>query len=141
MADLTAIRNALAAQIGLHCSGLRTMPQARGAVQPPVAVILPGRPLVPAYGQTMDGALEVKLDILIVISDAAPDERVQRALDVYLGIGTGESESIPNAIMADPTLGGVVHFCEPISAGSYGRIAYAGEEYFGARITCTIGTI
>lgn len=141
MADLTSIRSALAAQIGTHCSGLRTMPQARGSIQPPVAVILPASPLIPAYGQTLDGALAISLNILVIISDAAPDERVQRALDVYLGIGTGESVSIPNAIMADPTLSGVVHFCEPISAGSYGRISYAGEEYFGARITVSIGTI
>jgi hypothetical protein len=141
VADLTEIRTALAAQIDAHCAGLRTMPQARGSVQPPVAIILPASPLIPAYGQTLDGALAISLNILVVISDAATDERTQRALDTYLGIGTGETESIPNAIMADPSLGGTVHFCEPVSAGSYGRISYAGQEYFGARITVTIGTI
>jgi hypothetical protein len=142
MADLTTIRTALAAQIAAHCSGLRTLAQARGSIDPPVAVILPGSPLIPAYGQTMDGALTLTLNILVIISSAAPDERVQRALDVYLGIGTdANTESIPNAIMADPTLGGTVHYCEPVSAGSYGRISYAGEEFFGCRITATVGTI
>lgn len=131
----------MAAQIALHCSGLRTNAQARGSIAPPVAVILPGSPLIPRYGQTLDGALEVTLHVLLIISDAATDERTQRALDTYLGIGQGETESIPNAIMADPTLGGVVHYAEPISAGSYGRISYSGEEYFGARITVTVGTI
>jgi hypothetical protein len=141
VADLTTIRNALAAQIAAHCSGLRTNPQARGSIAPPVAVILPGSPLIPAYGTTMDGALTITLHILLIISDADTDERTQRALDAYLGIGAGETESIPNAIMADPTLGGVVHYCEPTTAGSYGRIAYSGIEYFGARISCTIGAI
>lgn len=140
MADLTTIRDALATQIATHCSGLRTMPQARGSISPPVAVILPGSPLA-KYGDTMDGTLTVTLHVLVIISDAATDERTQRALDAYLGIGTGETVSIPNAIMADPTLGGAVHYCEPTTVGSYGRIAYAGEEYFGARISVTIGTI
>ena len=117
------------------------MAQARDSISPPVAIILPSNPLVPAYGQTMDGALTISLNILVIISDAATSERTQRALDTYLGIGAGETESIPAAIMADPSLGGTVHYCEPMSAGSYGRISYAGETYFGARITCSIGTI
>lgn len=140
MASLSDIRAALGARITAG-TGLRTLPEARDQISPPVAVILPGQPLV-TYGNTLDGAFTVNLRVLIAISDAAPDEKVQRALDAYLGIGTGNSaSSIPGAIMADPTLGGVVHWCEPITVGNYGRISYADIGYFGARLEVQIGTI
>ncbi len=90
----------------------------------------------------MDGSLTINLRVHILISDAAPTEKVQRALDAYLGIGTGTTaSSIPQALQADPTLGGVVHFAEAISAGGYGRIEWAGVIYFGARIEVQIGSI
>lgn len=140
MADVAAARTALATRI-TTATGLRTLAEAKDQISPPVAVILPGQPFI-VYGQTMDGAVTVNLRVLIAISDAAPTEKVQRALDAYLGIGAGTTaSSIPAAIMADPTLGGAVHFCEPLSMGSYGRIQYAGEVYFGARLDVQIGAI
>jgi hypothetical protein len=140
VADLTAIRVALANQIAAHCTGLRTMAEARDSISPPVAIVLPGNPLA-TFGSTMDGAVEFNLVILMIISDAATMERSQKMLDAYLGIGSGEVTSIPNAIMADPSLGGAVHYCEPISVTNYNRIEYAGETYFGARLSCRIGAI
>ena len=92
------------------------------------------------YGVTMDGTFTVNLRVLIAISDAPPNEKVQRALDAYLGIGN-VAGSVAGAIMDDPTLGGVVHFCEPISAGNYGRINYADVIFFGARVDVQIGAI
>jgi hypothetical protein len=139
MADILAIRAALASQIGTR-TGLRTMAEARDSISPPVAIVLPGQPLA-KFGDTVDGTLTINLIVLIVISDAATSERTQRALDAYLGIGSGETESIPGAIMADPTLGSAVHFCEPMTVSNYGRIDYAGETYFGARINVQIGAI
>lgn len=140
MADLGAVRTALANQI-TSVTGLRTLPEAKDQVSPPVAVILPGQPYV-SYGATMDGAFTVNLRVLLVISDAAPDEKVQRALDAYLGIGAGvTASSIPAAIMADPSLKGMVSFAEPMSITTYGRITYNGVGYFGARLDVQIGTI
>jgi hypothetical protein len=140
MADLGAVRTALANRITAG-TGLRTLPEARDQISPPVAVILPGQPYV-TYGITVDGTFTVNLRVLLCISDAAPDEKVQRALDAYLGIGAGTTaSSIPAAIMADPSLGGAVHFCEPISISTYGRITYNGVGYFGARLDCQIGAI
>jgi hypothetical protein len=140
MASLSDIRNALGARIAAG-TGLRVLPEARDMISPPVAVILPGQPVV-TYGQTMDGAFTVNLRILIAISDAAPDEKVQRALDAYLGIGTNAgASSIVGALQQDPTLGGVVHFAEALTAGNYGRVSYNDITYFGARIDVQIGTI
>lgn len=141
MASLSDIRAALAARITAG-TGLRTLPEARDQISPPVAVILPGQPVV-QYGATMDGTFTVNLRILVAISDAPPNEKVQRALDAYLGIGISSSSgsSVAGAIQQDPTLGGAVHYCEAISAGSYGRISYNDITFFGARIEVQIGAI
>jgi len=141
MADIAGARTALAARITTG-TGLRTMPEARDQVSPPVGVILPGQPFI-VFGDTMDGALSVNLRVLLLLSDAPPSEKVQRALDAYLGIGTGPSSaiSIAGAIQADPTLNGAVHFAVPLSVDSYGRVEYAGIPYFGARVTVQVGTI
>jgi hypothetical protein len=141
VADFVVIRNALAAQVtavtGLRCDG-----QARDQVSPPCSVVLPGQPFI-TYGVTTDGALNFNLAVLIIVSDAAPAEKTQRALDVWLGIGedTSETESVPAAVMSDITLGGVVHFIEPVSIGTYGRITYANVVYFGAQLNLTGGAI
>ena len=137
--DIVAIQNALAAQITAQ-TGMRVMAQARDQISPPVAVILPGNP-VATFSVTMDGAVNFGLTILVAISDAQPSEKVQRALYAYLGIGPGEVQSIPNAIAADPTLNGTVHFLGPISVSNVGRISYANETYFGGRCNVTGGTI
>jgi hypothetical protein len=141
MASLNDIRTALATRITAG-TGLRTLPEARDQISPPMAIVLPGQPVV-QYGITMDGTFTVNLRILIAISDAAPNEKVQRALDAYLGIGSNDASvsSIAGAIQADPTLGGVVHFAEAISAGNYGRISYNDITFFGARIEVQIGAI
>ncbi|SRR5216684_3444706 len=140
MASLSDIRNALGVRINA-ATGLRVLPEAKDQISPPVAVILAGQPVV-TYGNTMDGTFTVNLRVLIAISDAAPDEKVQRALDAYLGIGGGTGAgSIAGAIQADPTLGGVVHYAEAVSAGNYGRISYNDITYFGARIDVQIGAI
>lgn len=139
MADLVTITSALAAQI-TKITGLRALGQATDSINPPCAVILPGQPFL-SYGATMDGALTVNLMVLVIVSDAAPVEKTQRALDAYLGMGEDQASSIPAAVMEDPTLGGTVHYCEPNTATNYGRIDYAGVTYFGARINLQAGAI
>ena len=142
MADLIAIRNAIAANITLH-SGLRADGQARDSVSPPCAVVLPRDPYI-TYASTMDGALDFSFAVLVLISDAAPVDATQRALDAYLGVGQADPAialSVPQAIEADNTLGGLVHFIQAVTAGGYGRIEYSGVTYFGARINVIAGGI
>jgi hypothetical protein len=144
VADLTVIRNALAAQITAQ-TGLRAQAQVRDQVSPPVALVLPGNPLI-TFGATMDGggmpeAVVLNLTIALLISDAAPTEKVQRAIDAYLGIGAGETVSIAGAIMADNSLGGAVHWCIPVAVTSYGRIEFAAETYFGGRLNVSVGAV
>ena len=94
------------------------------------------------YGETFEGSLTLNLRVLMIISDAPPTEKVQRALDAYLGIGGGTtSASIPAALMADPSLGGVVQWAIPMTVSAYNRIEYSGVDYFGARLDVQIGAI
>ena len=144
MADLSEIRAALAAQI-TEFTGLAAQADAPGSVNPPVAVVIPGQPII-NYADTvnapgLDSAVTIMLIVLVIMSDAPPSDQVQRALDAYLGVGSGETVSIAQAINSDPSLGGVVHFCEPLTAGNYGRIDYAGGTYFGARVNVQVGAI
>jgi hypothetical protein len=139
MADLVEITSALASQITTQ-TGLRALGQATDQISPPCAVVLPGQPFL-SYGATMDEALTINLMVLVIISDAAPVEKTQRALNAYLGIGENQLQSIPAAVLTDPTLAGTVHFCEPQTASNYGRIEYAGVTYFGARLNLTAGAI
>lgn len=137
MADLTAIRSRLAAQItaktGLRCDG-----QARDQVSPPCAVVIPGSPYA-VFGSTMDGALTVNLAVLVIIGDGPPAEQAQAQLDSWLGISPGGESSVPDAVMADTTLGGAVDFIEPVSIASYGRLEYAGVQLWGSKILFTAG--
>lgn len=139
MADLVAIRNQLAANI-TEFAGLRAQAQAHDSITPPVAVIIPGNPLL-SYGDTMDGAVTINLVVLVIVSDGAPVEAVQRALDTYLGVGEPGVITVPEAIEQDSTLSGLVHYIQAQTATGYGRIEYAGVIYFGARINCVIGAI
>lgn len=139
MANLVAIRNALADRITEY-TGLRAQGQAHDSVTPPVAVVLPGNPLI-NYADTMDGAVTINLVVLVIVSDAAPVEATQRALDSYLGVGEPGIVSVPEAIEQDNTLGGLVHYIQANNATGYGRIEYSGVIYFGARVNVVVGAI
>jgi hypothetical protein len=142
VADIVAIQNALATQITAH-TGLNATGQAADQITPPIAVIIPGNPLI-TYGQTFEGSVTLNLRIVIALSDAPPSPEVQATLNAYLGIGPGvnQSQSIAGAIQADPALGGVTPSgTVPVSAGNYGRIEWAGQTYFGARIDVQVLTI
>lgn len=137
--DLTTIKAALASVITAG-TGLRTDPQPRDSVSPPVAVIMDGSPLV-VYGKTTDGAVDINLVVMLVLADSAPAEKAQRALSAYLGIGAGEAQSIPGCIAQDPTLGSVVAWCEPVSVSPPSRVEWAGVTCWAARLAVTVGAI
>lgn len=141
MADITVIRTALANQLNTY-TGLRAEAEVKDQVSPPMILVVPSIPPI-VYGATMSGGGEtevtVNLAIMLLLSDAPPTEKVQRALDSYLGVGSGQEVSIPSAITADPRLGGIVEWCIPVSVTQYGRVEYGLVNYFGGTVTCQIG--
>jgi hypothetical protein len=134
--NLTAVRNALAAQITSQ-TGLRAAGQAHDSVVVPAAVVVPGNPVI-TYGATMDGTVTASLVVLVLVSYAV-SPAAQQALDAYLGVG-GPGTSVPDAIAADPTLGGLVEWAVPVSVSSYGLVQWGGVDYLGARLAVSVGS-
>jgi len=89
----------------------------------------------------MGNAVNLSLAVLVIMTDGAPVDATQRALDAYLGVGQHAdiTASVPNAIEADPTLGGLIDFIQAQTVTQYGRLDYGGVTYFGARINCVAG--
>lgn len=151
MASVKQVRAALAAQIQAQ-TGLVTVPLMPDQVNPPMAVILPGIPYV-KYGLTLGETLiglpnhvptpaELNLVICIFESRAPSLERAQDSVDQYLGLEPSSAvKSIPLAIFHDPTLGGVVEYCEPLQVQAYGDVDIAGQVYFQGRIAVQVGVV
>lgn len=139
MADLNAIRSALAGQLA-NLTGVRALAQAPDQITPPVAIVLPGNPLI-SYADDFSGSVSIGLSVMVVVSDASPSDASQRALDSLLGIGAGQAGSVPWAIAQDPSLGGAVQWAQPLQVSQYGRINWANVDYWGARLAVTVGAI
>jgi hypothetical protein len=150
MANLSAVRAALAAQINLYVQpSLTAVADPLDQVNVPSALILPAKNAV-KYGRTLGGpmanlggmiyaATDFNLDICILTSHATTTDRMQRNLDQWLGFEDDAAVvSVPMAITKDLTLGGAVEWCVPESCDAYGPIEWAGQTYFGARIHCSI---
>ena len=148
--NIALVRIALAAQIGrLSVPALRSLPFPEDQVNPPVGIVMPGRPYL-TYGTTLQGetgflgeptlgislaSVDFALDYLIIVSHASTLERIEETLDQWLGFESDSSiVSVPAAVAADPTLGGAVDWCMPTTADPPGPLQWSGPEAFGTRI-------
>lgn len=149
MSSIKEVRVALAAQIQ-RISGITCKSFLSAQINPPVATIGPGTPYA-KYGITLgDAALgirggqvlvptELNIAVDIWASIASGYDRAQEQVDQYLGLESdGGIVSVPMAILSDPTLGGVVEYCEPLLVNSYGITEYANQQYFRGRITVQV---
>ncbi len=151
MADSIAeVRAALANQIQLK-TGLKMFSEQPDQVNPPCGAILPGSPYVKygiTIGQTSMNAplghqipvpCELNLVVAVYAARSPSLQRAQQTVDSYLGFFPNSSQvSIPMAILADPTLGGVVEYAEPMQVQAYGDVNIAGQDYFQGRITVLV---
>ena len=150
MTNISAVRAAFAAQIGnLTVPSLRSLPEPEDQINPPVGIVLPGRPYL-TYGTTLQGEtgflgspvlgsqladVDFNLDYLILVSHASTLERLEQDLDSWLGFEADASiVSVPAAVAADPTLGGAVSWCVATTADPPGPLEWNGLQFFGARI-------
>lgn len=70
----------------------------------------------------------------LAVARADTMANVQDNLDAWLGsIRAAGQVSVQQAIEMDPTLGGLVEWCETMVVDGYGPIEWAGAMYFGAR--------
>jgi len=148
MASVSEVRNALAAQLQSQ-TGLTVRPRMPDQVNPPMAAILPGLPYA-RYGITMGDSLaalahavpapvELNFVIAVFVSRAPSIERAQEQVDQYLGLEPSDTVvSIPLALNHDPTLGGLVEWCEALQVQAYGDVEVAGQMYFQGRVTVNV---
>ena len=157
MANLTAVRIALAAQITANTNdangvALNCIATPLDQITPPCGLVLPARNNVARFGICLGEGLvndagvplspaAFNLEVLVVVAHASTTDRVQAQLDQWLGFETDTTAtSVAAAIALDPTLGGSVDYCEANAVTSYGPIDYNGTMYFGARISVTVST-
>lgn len=151
MFDIDTVCNALANQVNaLAYPPLRMLPDVEDQINPPVGIVMPGRPYL-TYGTTLQGetgflgqpilgnqiaSIDFALDFLIIVSHASTLERIEQNLDTWLGFqgGSGNTVSVVAAVAADPTLGGVVDWCMPVNADPPGPLDWNGPAMFGTRI-------
>lgn len=149
MSSIKQVRVALANQIEEY-TGLNSSYNMPNIVNPPQAVILPGNSRYVKYGVTLgEGAMHlptqipvpVQLDLVIaVFTSTAPGlDDAQDTVDKYLGLESVDGQmSIPMAIFQDPTLGGIVEYCEPIDVIAYGNISVNDQIFFQGRIAVQV---
>ena len=133
---LTAVRAALATQLSNQIDGLRASANRPAQINVPAAVVLPAQGTVMAYKQTFDGAADVYLRIIVIVSEA-DSSLGQDLMDPYLS--AGGSQSIYAAVQADPSLGQVVDYADVIEATGYGPISWNGVDYLGCSFIVRAG--
>ena len=136
MVSYSAIRDGLAVRLrtlDLFTVVYSTVP---GRVVAPCAVVVPGRPIA-GYHESMNGQggqlIRFSFDILAIVQ-AMAEEYNQDALDALIS----GSASVPVALEADPTLGGVSAAVVCTSATDYGMVRFADTEYVGARFNTEV---
>lgn len=134
MADLAAIRNALASTIQNNTT-LPTTSQPLpatgiipGQVNPPMAVIGPQRGQSIVF-DTIDGGVTYKLVVKLIVA-YTEDASTQGLLDNLLS--TSEAGSVISAIEKNPRLGGAADWAACISVHGYGTLTWGDVTYFGA---------
>ena len=97
----------------------------------PAAVILPDD-TPPDFHQSMGEGLTAVYWQIVLMVGRDTLQASQDLLDSYLGSGTGQTNSVFDALMADQTLGGVLEHLKVDGFDSYGRMEWGGVLYVGA---------
>lgn len=149
-ADLVAIRAEIASQIAENAvPSLSTSAELLDTINPPMLLVIPGSPVAKVGVCLGEGILdasgrplsptEFTLRGILVIARADTISNVQDKLDQWLGFqNTASAVSVAMAIAMDPTLDGLVEWCETSIVDSYGPIEWSGVTYFGARLTWNV---
>jgi hypothetical protein len=135
MASLEAIMQGIEARLAT-IPGLRVSDTVPGAVNPPQAVV--GVPPVDSYVTSLGGVRPTLAPTVTVLVSAAMDRTGQLALAAYAD--PSGPLSVPAAIAADPTLGGVVGGCQVTRFDPLGVEEVGLVGYFGGRFTLRVLT-
>ena len=132
---LTQVREALAAFVTAQ-TGLRAFAQGDGRINPPAAAILPVTGTFLTYDESMDGAVNLSLRVLLLFQMASGGSG-QQNMDPY--IASAGPQSVYAAVKHDPTLGHAVDWATVRQATGYGVVAHGGVDYLGCSLIVDIG--
>lgn len=133
MADETSICAALAGIIG-NVPGLRVSPNFISQINPPMAIVMPGRNAGFKF-DTLEGAASFNYRVEIAVS-YAEDASSVALLHSY--ISTTGASSIYAQFQATPRVAGVFDSCLPAGFQQYGLREWAGQQYFMATIPLSV---
>lgn len=128
----TQVRTAI--QVRLQTiDGLRVHDTAPGQVVAPVAIVLPGEPVI-TYDATMArGSDDLQVVVRLLVAQGA-DYASQAELDKYLA-GSG-AHSVKAAVDSD--LDGLVSFARVAAARNYGEFDHGGTLYLGVEFVVEV---
>jgi len=129
MASLEAIMQGIESRLAT-IAGLRVSDTLPGAINPPQAIV--GVPPVDSYVTSLGGIRPTLAPTVTVLVSSTMDRVGQLALAAYAD--PSGARSVPAAIAADPTLGGVVGGCQvtrfdPLGVEEVGLIGYFGGRF------------
>lgn len=132
MADITAMRTALASNLG-NVNGLRTSPEIPDNPSPPIGIINLD---TIDYDGAFNGGLTTYNFVVTVIVGRAAERTMQRKLDAYCA-PTG-SQSVKVAIESERTLGGEAYDLRVERSNVVGSITINDQIYLAAEFTVTV---
>lgn len=131
-ATLTDIRNAIKGVLApIIVNAYAVEPT---SPQYPAAWVFPAKPAA-EYSETFDGATTWHLIVTIAVQ-ASDLSRAQANLDPYLA--TSGAKSIPAALEADTTLGGVCDSVDVRGITAYGPLDLAGTSILAAQLAVEV---
>lgn len=123
MADITAIRNALAANLAT-ISGLRTAAEIPDNPSPPIAIVALENI---DYDQAFKNALSIYNFNIMVIVGRAAEREAQRRLNTYCA-----ASGVKSAVESDKSLSGNAYDCRVTGVTSIGSLQLNDQTYLAA---------
>lgn len=132
MADLSAIRTALAARFATISQLRHAYPKWPDQINHPCAIVMPQ---TGSWREALGGSPSFVFEATLLVAPWADRglERAQALLDEYLD-DTG-SQSVHAALRGDRTLGGTAHTCDLAGFTEYGPLEMVnGIAYLGCKL-------
>jgi len=123
MADITAMRNALATNLAT-ISGLRTAAELPDNPSPPIAIV--GLDNIEYDGAFKNGLTTYNFTIMVIVGRAAERE-AQRRLNAYCAV-----DGVKSAIESDKSLNGTAYDVRVTSVTSIGSLQLNDQTYLAA---------
>ena len=133
MADISKIRDAIAANISKHIRTLRTSAEMPDNPNPPIAIV--GIQSIDYDGAFANGLTTYNFTVTVIVGRAT--ERIhQRTLDAYMA-STGKT-SVKEAVELDKTLAGNAYDVRVVNMSNFGSIQLNDNTYLAADFTVTV---